>query len=154
MNGSLGSSPLFDLHRALVNKGYADPACSQVIDKAKVSYLFLNSVKERENVFLFLLLSNQLKSKLQFFNTYGAINKKKYFIALMRFSTKCILFEQVPIIKMIDMSTKVKVDISLNNPSSIEKTELICVSTCSNICIPCTLNSYITGIIFVKKKPD
>lgn len=64
----------------------------------------------------------------------------------MRFSTKCILFEQVPIIKMIDMSTKVKVDISLNNHSSIEKTELICVS----ICIPCTLNSYITGIIFVK----
>lgn len=150
MNGSLGSSPLFDLHRALINKGYADPACSQVIDKAKVSYLFLNSVKERENVFLFLLLSNPLKSKLQFFNTYGAINKKKYFIALMRFSTKCILFEQVPIIKMIDMSTKVKVDISLNNHSSIEKTELICVSTCSNICIPCTLNSYITGIIFVK----
>lgn len=47
----------------------------------------------------------------------------------MRFSTKCILFEQVPIIKMIDMSTKVKVDISLNNHSSIEKTELICVST-------------------------
>lgn len=39
----------------------------------------------------------------------------------MRLSTKCILFEQVPIIKMIDMSTKVKVDISLNNPSSIEK---------------------------------
>lgn len=76
---------------------------------------------------------------------YGAM-----VIALMRLSTKCILFEQVPIIKMIDMSTKVKVDISLNNHSSIEKTELICVSTCSNICIPCTLNSYITGIIFVK----
>lgn len=56
MNGSLGSSPLFDLHRALVNKGYADPACSQVIDKAKVSYLFLNSVKERENVFLVLII--------------------------------------------------------------------------------------------------
>lgn len=54
---------------------------------------------------------------------------------------------------MIDMSTKVKVDISLNNHSSIEKTELICVSTCSNKCISCTLNSYITGIIFVKKKP-
>lgn len=68
----------------------------------------------------------------------------------MRLSTKCILFEQVPIIKMIDMSTKVKVDISLNNPSSIEKTELICVSTSSNIYIPCTLDSYITGIIFVK----
>lgn len=138
---------MFDLHRALVNKGYADPASSQVIDKAKVSYLFLNSVKERENVFLFLLISYQLKSKLQFFNTYmyGAM-----VIALMRLSTKCILFEQVPIIKMIDMSTKVKVDISLNNHSSIEKTELICVSTCSNICIPCTLNSYITGIIFVK----
>lgn len=138
---------MFDLHRALVNKGYADPASSQVIDKAKVSYLFLNSVKERENVFLFLLISYQLKSKLQFFNTYmyGAM-----VIALMRLSTKCILFEQVPIIKMIDMSTKVKVDISLNNHSSIEKTELICVSTCSNICIPCTLNSFITGIIFVK----
>lgn len=80
MNDSLGSSPLCDLHRALVNKGYADPACSQVIDKAKVSYLFLNSVKERENVLLFLLLSNQLKSKLQFFNTYGAINKNIFLL--------------------------------------------------------------------------
>lgn len=39
VDGSLGSLPLFDLHRALINKGYADPASSQVIAKAKVSYL-------------------------------------------------------------------------------------------------------------------
>lgn len=45
------------------------------------------------------------------------------------FPPKIYLFKQVPIIKMVDLPTEVKVDISINNDSSVQKAELIRVSS-------------------------
>lgn len=45
------------------------------------------------------------------------------------FPPQIYLFKQVPIIKMADLPTEVKVDISINNDSSVQKAELIRVSS-------------------------
>lgn len=76
-------------------------------------------------------------SKLQFLKTGAAKDLINYYHNNLLFGRECshsvfpkiYLFEQVPIIKMVDLPTEVKVDISINNDSSIKKAELIRVSS-------------------------
>lgn len=89
--------PLFTLEKALISNEIAEPATIKVLDKASVSNFFI-------------LFVNVLSPCVWFFCLFYRV---------------LIYFVQVPIIKLTDKLSKIRVDISFNTESSVRSAEMV-----------------------------
>lgn len=92
--------PLFTLEKALISNEIAEPATIKVLDKASVSNFFI-------------LFVNVLSLCVWFFCLF-------YRVLIV-----VIYFVQVPIIKLTDKLSKIRVDISFNTESSVRSAEMV-----------------------------